>query len=145
MVFDQEEIEEAVLDHFSQVFQGQRCPVYPLEKPQDQVQLAVHEINQIMGQSPSTTYKPDQFEDTICAKYTPSQFNQTLDGLPSGKASGYDKIRKELLKNSSPKFKQYLLTFVNRILEDGSRLYREETPYSQANTDPSQSHQTYCV
>ena len=51
MVFEQEEIEEAVLDHFRDIFQGQRHPVYIDEAlPTNQAELALHELDQLLNQ-----------------------------------------------------------------------------------------------
>ena len=118
MVFDQHEIEEAVLHHFSTVFKGKRCPVFPLESSSPQVDLAILEIDQILRQTP-VLFKPDQFEEEICTPYSFLELTQILDKLPSGKASGYDKINNELLKNASDEFKQYLMIFLNKVMEDG--------------------------
>ena len=46
--------------------------------------------------------------------------DEILHDLPNNKASGYDRIPNELLKNSGSKFRMYLLTFLNRILEEGA-------------------------
>ena len=50
MVFEQHEIEDAVLSHFSTVFEGKRVPVYN-EGVQDQVELAMVELEQILGKN----------------------------------------------------------------------------------------------
>ena len=42
-----------------------------------------------------------------------------LRELPCNKASGYDAIPNELIKNASTRFKHYLLIFLNQILQDG--------------------------
>ena len=118
MVFNQEEIEEAVLHHFGKIFLGKRIPVYPLELPSDQIELSILELDQILGQK-TPCFKPDQFEDKVCSPYTFLELEQTLGKLPLGKASGYDRIPNELLKNASFKFKQYLMIFLNKILENG--------------------------
>ena len=55
----------------------------------------------------------------MCAPYTFVELNDILGQLPSNKASGYDSIPNELLKNCSTRFKHYLLIFLNKILEDG--------------------------
>ena len=56
----------------------------------------------------------------MCAPYTFSELEDVLANLPKNKATGYDAISNELLTNSGPRFKQYLLIFLNKILEEGS-------------------------
>ena len=133
MVFDQEDIEETVLDHFATVFEGQRVPVHPVDPAGDQVEKALEEIEAILGES-EASFAPDHFEEEICRPYSSVELEQILQKLPSGKASGYDRlgykvanknifmlnrIPNELLKNSSTKFQQYLLEFLNKILDEG--------------------------
>ena len=117
MVFNQDEIEDAVLSNFGIIFQGQRVPVYP-SKAVDQVQLTILELDQILDQT-TPPVNPDQFESKICTPYTITDLEETLQNLPNGKASGYDRIPNEMLKHSSFRFKLYLQTFLNRIIEDG--------------------------
>ena len=118
MVFKQEEIEGCVLSHFSKIFDGKSCPVFPPPAMPDQVDLAIQEIDEILGQD-SSTFAPDHFEAQVCSPYSFCELEQTLADLPRNKAAGYDRIPNELLKNSSFKFKQYLLVFLNRILKEG--------------------------
>jgi hypothetical protein len=119
MVFEQHEVEDAALDHFGTIFQGQRVPIYLQDDKIDQIELSLLELDQILGDSP-TKFEPAQFEQEVCSNYSLHELCQILANLPSGKASGYDSIPNELLKNSSPKFKHYLLIFLNQILEDGA-------------------------
>ena len=45
MVFDQSEIEEAVISHFATIFKGQRVPVFPVAVNQStQIELAAREM-----------------------------------------------------------------------------------------------------
>ena len=106
-------------NNFESIFQGQRFPIYPLDNHCDQTELTLLELDQILGQNPAH-FEPEQFEQTVCSQYSLHELGQILDQLPSGKASGYDSIPNELLKNSSPKFKQYLMIFLNQILDDGA-------------------------
>ena len=87
MVFDQSQIEDAVMSHFENIFLGKRCPVFPNESPPDQIELSLIEIDQILGQS-SNSFKVDQFEDKVCSPYSFLELDHTLRSLPSGKASG---------------------------------------------------------
>ena len=118
MVFEQSEIESAVLDHFATIFDGGRVPVYVDQDPVDQVELALLEIDQILSGMP-TDYKEDEFEGLVCSPFSMSELEGRLCDLPKGKAAGVDNIPNELLKHSSQHSKYYLQTLLNRILQDG--------------------------
>ena len=118
MVFEQSEIEEAVLDHFTSIFEGKRVPVYTAQEPADQVELALLEIDQLLSGMPKG-YKEDEFEDLVCSPFLFSELETCLQQLPSGKAAGIDNIPNELLKHSSQHSKYYLQTLLNKILLDG--------------------------
>ena len=94
MVFEQDEIEEVVLDHFSKIFGAQRWPVYPVDNPPDQIELSLLELSKIICQT-NPSFKEDEFEEKVCCKYTYLGLEKTLNDLPVGKASGYDKISNE--------------------------------------------------
>ena len=119
MVFKQDEIEDCVIGHFEKIFQGKRCPVYPMDAPVSQVDLAIQEIDDILCQE-APQFAPDYFEKKVCSPYSFSELDETLQNLPNNKAAGYDRIPNELLKNSSYKFKQYILAFLNKIMEEGA-------------------------
>ena len=120
MVFDQTEIEEAVLDHFEKIFVGQRIPVFSSSSvPSTQVELALSEMEQILNMD-TPSFEPTMFQEQVCPPYTFTELEAELSKLADGKASGYDQIPNELLKNSGFKFKLYLQTFLNRVIEDGS-------------------------
>lgn len=118
MVFEQHEIEDVVLHNFGNMFVGQRIPVYPLNSVPDQVSLSITELDLILGENVAQ-FTPDQFETKVCAPYTASELEEMLRELPCNKASGYDAIPNELIKNASTRFKHYLLIFLNQILQDG--------------------------
>ena len=118
MVFNQDEIEEAVIDHFQTIFAGQRVPVFPLSESPDQLDLAIEDIENLLRNSP-VNIPENKFESQVCSPYSFLELNQILSSLKSGKASGYDAIPNELLKNSSSHFKNYLLIFLNKILIEG--------------------------
>ena len=90
MVFDQSQIEEAVMEHFEEMFKGKRIPVYLDKAPVDQVELALQEIDQILNEQ-DANFQPDHFEQKVCAPYSSVELDQILQKLPSGKASGYDR------------------------------------------------------
>ena len=119
MVFEQHQIEEVVLHHFSTIFQGQRHPVFIDNKPPDHNIIALHEIDEILKQEASN-FTPTQFEENVCPPFTFTELEQTLVSLPNGKATGYDRVPNEILKNSSYLFEQYLLVFYNQIISDGA-------------------------
>ena len=62
---------------------------------------------------------PDKFEDIVCSPISLTELDLLLGKLGNGKISGYDQIPNELLQHSSPHFKQYLLAFLNKIIESG--------------------------
>ena len=119
MVFTQHEIETAILAHFESIFQGKRSPVFlPHEHP-DQMTLSDIEIQNILNQAHSAS-PPTKFEDEVCPPMSFNEFESILGKLPSGKASGYDQIPNEFIKQASFHFKQYLLAFYNKIITDGT-------------------------
>ena len=122
MVFEQEEIESAILDHFSTIFKGERVPVFSSNRdttdPESIVELTLHELTQILSSS-NPLLPETQFEEKVCSPYSFSELDQTLQSLPNNKAAGVDNISNELLKNCSFTFKLYLQTFLNKIIEDG--------------------------
>ena len=119
MVFEQDDIEEAVLDHFAAIFEGKRHPVFVDKTPVDHTAIALQEIEEILRLD-TKKYEEKQFEDHICPPFSFVELEKTLADLPTGKATGYDRVPNELLKNSSFDFKQYLMIFYNKILSDGS-------------------------
>ena len=119
MVFEQAEVEEVILDHFTEIFKAQRVPVYMGSADQDQTQLAISELEEMISKEETMSFDPTKFEDDVCPLYTFEELGQELDRLANGKASGYDNVANELLKNSGYKFRLYLLTFLNKILEGG--------------------------
>ena len=118
MVFEQPEIESAILSHFGTIFQGKRSPIYPPDEPADQMGLADTDIQNILSQPPSDV-PPDKFENDVCPPMSFLELDQLLQKLPLGKSSGYDRVPNEFLRNSSFLFKQYLLVFYNQIIKDG--------------------------
>ena len=118
MVFEQHEVEDAVLHHFGYVFEGTRHPVHDPPAILNQVAISIAELDLILGHT-APAINPAQFEDEVCPPYTFLELSQMLQNLPRGKSSGYDKISNELLMNTSVKFKHYILIFLNKIIQDG--------------------------
>ena len=119
MVFGQEEIGEAILDHFEKIFEGKRVPVFDKVEDPSQREDILQDIDDILSSMPSNT-PVDKYDDQICSPYTIGELRRILHDLKNEKASGIDSIPNELLKHSSPMFRQYILTFLNRILKDGA-------------------------
>ena len=120
MVFDQSEIEDAVLEHFTNIFKGQKSPVFiPRTEQPSQIDISINEMELILcDKSPS--YDSSKFEDEVCTPYTFIELEEELASLKDGKASGYDQIANELLKNTGFQFRLYLQSFINKMLENGS-------------------------
>ena len=116
IVFEQSEIEDTILDHFSKIFDGKRQASVLPPPERDPVQMAIDEIDQILDKE---YHESTKFESLVCAPYTMLELEQTLCKLPTGKASGYDGIPNELLMNTNFEFRKYLQIFLNRILETG--------------------------
>ena len=93
-------------------------PVRPVPEDVDQVELVLREIDQILD-SDFPQVGENKFEDQICSPYSFVELEQILQELPSNKASGYDNISNEMVKNSSQTFRLYLQSFLNKILADG--------------------------
>ena len=91
MVFDQSEIEEAVLEHFEKIFDAKRVPVFTAEDAVDHVSVVCQEIEQMLCDD-SPKFNSNHFEEKICAPYSYVELSQILQKLPSGKASGYDRL-----------------------------------------------------
>ena len=108
------------MHRFGKIFKVQRIPITPTNpiSQQNQDKLTLLEMEQILGQN-TPNLNHDHFENEVCTPYSFTELGEALDKLPNGKSTGYDSIPNELLKNVSFKFKIYLQTFLNRILEDG--------------------------
>ena len=120
MVFEQHEIEEVVLSHFSDMFQASYTKVKDTPTTENQVQESIDELDAMIGDKrPMGNVPPNRFESIVCSHYTLSELTEILRNIPNGKASGYDAVPNELLKNTGDQFKNYLLVFLNRIMDDG--------------------------
>ena len=119
MVFKQDEIEDAIIDHFETIFIGKRIPVFTSpETLPNQISLSIQDLENILSIG-ITEIPEDKFEDQVCALFTFTELEQVLSKLPSGKASGYDQIPNEFLKHSSFRLKLYILLLLNKIIKDG--------------------------
>ena len=119
MVFEQDEIEEAILCHFEEIFKAKRHPVLPQLNHDDQDQVCLDELDLLLSQH-HPSFQPNQFEEEVCSPYTYLELDHLLKKLPLGKSSGIDTISNEMIKNSSPKFKNYILIFLNKIITTGT-------------------------
>ena len=109
MVFDQEGIEEVIIDHFKGIFGGLTTPLN-LDTSEEEINDDI-EIQSVL--------KEDEFEMEVCSPYSTSELDEILDRLPFGKASGTDHIPNELLKNTNSDSRLYLQIFFNKIMQDG--------------------------
>ena len=119
MVFEQKEIEETILCHFEEIFKATRHPVLLQQDQGDQNQICIDELDLLLSQH-HPTFQPTQFEEEVCSPYTYLELDHLLKQLKSGKSSGLDTISNEMIKNSSHKFKNYLLIFLNKIMANGT-------------------------
>ena len=120
MKFDQNEIEDVILDHFSEVFSASPVPNNIHEDTASQVKQSLESLDQLLDDSEADAPETNKYEDIVCAPYTFTELEDTLQELPNNKASGYDRINNELLKNSGSTAKRMLLIFLNKIMEEGS-------------------------
>ena len=119
MVFKQREVEEAIVDHFKKVFHGRNKPPYEnSQNKSSKDEIRADEIKVICGDQQAR--RPDEFESEVCPPMTFTELERLINDLPTGKSSGYDHIPNEFLINSSFHFKQYLLAFYNKIIEEGA-------------------------
>ena len=118
MVFKQEELENAIIDHFSTIFNGQRIPIFANNEKADMTEIGLQDIENILRNIPHDI-PANMHEKEVCAPYTMTELNRILQSLENEKASGFDAIPNELLKNSSIRFRQYILIFLNKILREG--------------------------
>ena len=118
MVFSQDEIEEQVMLHFSNIFSGQRIPVFENPVEQSEIELAINEIDDILNAF-TLQFEPSAFEEEVCAEYTFSELQSEIESLSNCKAAGIDAVPNELLKNSGCQFQMYLHVFLNKIMREG--------------------------
>ena len=113
-VFDQAEIEQGVLHHFSTRFMGKRTPVHGQELgDQDHNSLEADQDGEGMVNK-ETEADNKRYEKDVCSPITATELDIILAKLPNGKSCGIDLVPNELLKNCSFQFKQYLLSFYNK-------------------------------
>ena len=84
-----------------------------------QSEMAISEMDRILS-TDTPSYDPNTFEDQVCPQYSFTELQIELGQLKDGKASGYDGIPNELLKNTGFNFRLYLQAFLNKIMETGS-------------------------
>ena len=121
MLFDQEEIEEEVLNHFSHRFKGKCTPVYGTEfsfENKNHSELSEKELEDILEHD-EVVNNEREYESAVCSPISMTELDSLLKKLPNEKSSGIDHVPNELIKNCGFTFKQYLLTFYNKIIEEG--------------------------
>ena len=80
--------------------------------------MSIDEIDSVLG-SRSRSIDPERHQDRVCRPFSAHELDRTLEALIGGKASGHDDVPPEFLKNSTLKYRQYLLEFLNRVISDG--------------------------
>ena len=108
MVFEQNQIEETLMDHFGGVFAGSKAPPFVAHSDKEDIQT-----------TSEPTHNSLRFENDVCSSFSMTELSEILKSLPTGKASGHDCIPNELLKNTDEKFQMYLQTFLNKIMDEG--------------------------
>ena len=78
----------------------------------------MHEINEDL--EPHNKVPENKYEADVCAPITMTELEELICLLPNQKACGLDNIPNEFLKNSTFKFKCYLLSFYNKIIDEGN-------------------------
>ena len=81
IVFDQHEIKDVVMDHFSDIFCGQKIPVYERDG-----ELATEDLPE--GER---KFNSEHFEDIVCAPYSYSELDEILSNLQNEKSTGHDR------------------------------------------------------
>ena len=114
MVFSPKSIEDSVLSHFEKAFKGQQTPVFSSDTPEPEPP-SQNELD-ILLQHIVPRADARAIEEYVCKPFSFTDLEKELKSLKDGKASGYDTIPNELLKNCSFTFKLYLQTFLNNIL-----------------------------
>ena len=87
MVFEQDEVEEVVLDHFGERFGGQK---FPGQADSQHTTSSKHSAGPCPWDK-ERSFESTQFESEVCAPFTYTELDDMLNGLPTGKASGYDR------------------------------------------------------
>ena len=118
VVFEQDEIENAVVDHFSDVFKGQRTPVHGATETASGKNIRTDELIKNILENKDNV-KEDKYESIMCEHMTMTELDSILLRMSNGKSSGVDQIPPEFLKNGGVLFKQYLLAFYNKIIDEG--------------------------
>ena len=93
MVFNQNEIEDVVLEHFKNIFDGSPVPVYTSENEDastlrdDHITQCIQEIDDILEDTPQNL-PLDNFDHLTCSAYTFTEMEDILQKLPNNKATG---------------------------------------------------------
>ena len=87
MLFDQDDINRTVLDHFTQIFNGSPVPIHTNVDP-DPIQECLRDIDDILEDLSHPTVTPTSFDHITSSLYTFSELEDILKKLPNNKASG---------------------------------------------------------
>ena len=115
-VYEQEEIEEAVLWKFTQIFKGQRTVVF---KPGETCEHDIIGKNDLK-KSWAIDAKDiviNKYEDEICSKISSYEYEGLKNNLQKGKSSGIDGIPNEFIKNGGVALDEHIRAFLNRVVK----------------------------
>ena len=107
------------MDHFADIFNGQREPPNAPIQNLDESEYNEHSEDNGDSEPSLVNSKETKYESSVCSPMTMVELESILDKLPNEKSPGYDQVPGEFLKNSGFQFKKYLLSFYNRIIEEG--------------------------
>ena len=115
VVFTQPEVANEVVKKWSTVFSGQTQPVFSTDQLPPLPDLdPLHPLLKDLPHSP-----PKKHESFLCRPLTAGSLNKLLGDLKDNKSCGIDNIPSEILKYSGCLLKRYLLTFYNKVFEEG--------------------------
>ena len=86
VVTEQNEIEEAILDHFGDIFNAQRNPTDTSTEGSDTPE------NPVVGDGESESSLETKYESRVCAPMTMVELEALLEKLPNEKSPGYDQV-----------------------------------------------------
>ena len=85
MLFDEDDINRTVVDHFTQIFNGSPVPIFTNADP---IQECLKDIDSILEDISQPTVAPTSFDHITSSLYTFSELEDILKRLPNNKASG---------------------------------------------------------
>ena len=127
VVFEPDQVHEAVLGTWTKVFDGSRSPpskpstsseTCPSRFPPHILSQSSSNLSQVLPSSPvSCSASQKKHEHFVCRPFNNATLARALSKLKTGKARGVDGIPAEVLKYAGPVLRRYLLLFYNKILQ----------------------------